>query len=187
MDVQIQSPQRALVIDDDSAFRHCLCRALRNRGWETTSAENGQDGIRKAQEHAPDLIVVDLRMAGMSGLEALPKLRSSAKDACIIMLTGFGSIATAVEATKRGADHYLTKPVDADQLEAAYWRIVNDGDSVGEASSSSSIPTLDRVEWEHLQRVWLDCGGNISEAARLLKMHRKSLQRKLARPAPPVT
>lgn len=145
-------------------------------------ADGGSAALGLLHHQSPELILVDLRMDGMTGLEAIPELRQLAPEACIIMLTGYGSIATAVEATKRGADHYLTKPVDADQIESAYHRAVN-GDDPAE-SERPQVPSLDRVEWEHLQRVLLDRGGNISEAARVLGMHRRSLQRKLARPAP---
>jgi two-component system response regulator RegA len=127
-------------------------------------------------------VLLDLRMPGESGLEAIPRLRGLLPRARIVVLTGFGSIATAVEAVRRGATDYLTKPVDTDHIIEAFSR---DPSAPRPAQvGSAAPPSLDRVEWEHIQRVLAECGGNVSRAARALGMHRRSLQRKLGRHAP---
>lgn len=171
----------ALVVDDDEVFRNRLCRALGDRGWETLAAADGANAIRLAEASSPDLAIVDLRLPGMGGLDIVRELRSRDETTCIIMLTGFGSIATALAATKLGASHYLSKPADADQILAAYQKIIS-GDSIDEAGAE--VPSLARVEWEHIQRVLADCDGNISQAAKLLGLHRRSLQRKLSKYPP---
>jgi len=170
-----------LVVDDDAIFRSRLCRAFRDRGWEATEASDGQEAIRAAKEASPDLAVVDLRMPGISGLDVVRELHQLDDTTCIIMLTGFGSIATAVSATKLGAAHFLSKPADADQILAAYMRL-SDG---AVPATPETVPSLARVEWEHIQRVLEDCEGNISQAAKLLGLHRRSLQRKLLKYPPP--
>jgi len=130
----------------------------------------------------PDLAVVDLRMPGMDGLELIDKLRLIGPATTIIMLTGYGSIPTTISAMKRGADYYLSKPADADQILSAYNRLQTPGDPVPNAPVEA--PSLARVEWEHMQRVIADSDGNISEAARKLGIHRRSLQRKLSKYPP---
>lgn len=172
-----------LIVDDDEVFRTRLCRAFRDRGWDARDAGDGDAAINLAREESPDLAVVDLRMPGKSGLEVVRVLRELDETICVIMLTGYGSIATAVTATKLGASHFLTKPADAEQLLAAY-RKLNDQAST-ESDAEASVPSLARVEWEHIQRVLDDCDGNISQAAKLLGLHRRSLQRKLIK-YPPV-
>lgn len=179
---ETESGRVALVVDDDDIFRSRLCRAFASRGWETVAACDGAKAIEMAQQSSPDLAVVDLRLPGMTGLEIVERLRSLDETICIIMLTGYGSIATAVTATKLGADHYLGKPADADQILNAYLGVMQKPD----ASATHSVPSLARVEWEHIQRVMSDCGGNISQAAKLLGLHRRSLQRKLAKYPPHV-
>lgn len=164
----------ALVIDDDDTFRSRLCRAFTSRGWEALAASDGAQALDLARQSSPDLAVVDLRLPGMSGLDIVQGLRSLDETTCIIMLTGYGSIATAVTATKLGANHYLSKPADADQILNAYRGIAED-------AATHSVPSLARVEWEHIQRVLSDCDGNVSQAAKLLGLHRRSLQRKLAK------
>jgi two-component system response regulator RegA len=170
-----------LVVDDDAVYRARLCRAFRDRGWEAAEAADGEEALRVARENSPDLAIVDLRMPGISGLDVVRELHQLDDTTCIIMLTGFGSIATAVTATKFGAAHFLSKPADADQILTAYRRLT-DGD---EPDAPKSVPSLARVEWEHIQRVLDDCGGNISQAAKLLGLHRRSLQRKLLKYPPP--
>jgi two-component system response regulator RegA len=173
----------ALVVDDDEVFRNRLCRALAARGWEAVAASDGVAALELAGRVSPDLAIVDLRLPGMGGLDIVRGLRSMDETICIIMLTGYGSIATALAATKLGANHYLSKPADADQILDAYHEIVLDGPA--ELSESvATVPSLARVEWEHIQRVLADCGGNISQAAKLLGLHRRSLQRKLAKHPP---
>jgi two-component system response regulator RegA len=170
-----------LVVDDDAVFRSRLCRAFRDRGWDASEAADGEEALRVAKESSPDLAVVDLRMPGLSGLDVVRGLHELDDTTCIIMLTGFGSISTAVTATKLGASHFLSKPADADQILSAY-RKLSDGDEPG---VPDAVPSLARVEWEHIQRVLEDCGGNISQAAKLLGLHRRSLQRKLLKYPPP--
>jgi two-component system response regulator RegA len=173
----------ALVVDDDGVFRNRLCRALAQRKWEAEAVPDGEEALRFARERSPDLVVVDLRMTGMGGLNVVEKLRAIDSSMTIIVLTGYGSIPTAISAIKRGADHYLSKPADADQILAAYETARSARRDAPELPET--VPTLARVEWEHMQRVISDCDGNISQAARLLGIHRRSLQRKLAKFPPP--
>ena len=167
-----------LIVDDDDAFRERLCRAFRTRGWEAHPASGAWPALETAREVGPDLAVVDLRLAGESGLDVVSSLRGADPTIAIIMLTGYGSIATAVDAIKRGADHYLSKPADVEQIIAAYENL-GSSKSAATSTPSAAVPSLGRVEWEHIQRVLADCGGNVSQAAKLLGMHRRSLQRKL--------
>ncbi len=179
----IEERRSALVIDDDDVFRNRMCRALSDRGWDATGASDAPSALALAREISPDLAIVDLRLSDSSGLELVPALRIIDETTCIIMLTGYGSIATALAATKLGADHFLNKPADADQILSAYERI-SSGDDNTLAESNGTIPSLARVEWEHIQRVLTDCGGNVSQAAKLLGLHRRSLQRKLNKRPP---
>jgi two-component system response regulator RegA len=172
-----------LVVDDDEVFRNRLCRALSQRNWEAEAAPDGEEALKFARDRSPDLVLVDLRMPGKSGLDLVPELRAIDSSMTIIVLTGYGSIPTAISAMKKGADHYLSKPADADQILAVYDTLrASPGDT---PEAPESVPTLARVEWEHMQRVIADCDGNISQAARLLGIHRRSLQRKLVKYPPP--
>jgi two-component system, response regulator RegA len=173
------------VVDDDDIFRNRLCRAFAARGWEAIGAANGASALELASQSSPDLAVVDLRLPGMSGLDIVQGLRSLDETTCIIMLTGYGSIATALTATKLGANHYLSKPADADQILNAFHKI-NAGAGYPGEPAAHSVPSLARVEWEHIQRVLTDCDGNVSQAAKLLGLHRRSLQRKLSKYPPQV-
>lgn len=185
--MSVREPEGAvLVVDDDDIFRERLCRALQSRGWETNAAADGAQALELAERCSPDLAIVDLRLPGMSGLEIVRGLRNLDETICIIVLTGYGSIATALTATRLGADHYLSKPADADQILVAYKKITNPDSDLRVASSLPEVPSLARVEWEHIQRVLTDCDGNISQAAKLLGLHRRSLQRKLAKHPPRV-
>jgi two-component system response regulator RegA len=171
-----------LVADDDEVFRSRLCRAIAQRNWEAESVPDADHALEFARERSPDLVLLDLRMPGKSGLDVIQELRAIDSSMTIIVLTGYGSIPTAISAMKMGADHYLSKPADVDQILAAY-------DTLRSAPSEppkapESVPTLARVEWEHMQRVINDCDGNISQAARLLGIHRRSLQRKLSKYPP---
>jgi two-component system response regulator RegA len=165
-----------LVVDDDEMFRTRLVRAFRQRGFDAVGVADHASALEAAREETPELALVDLRLTGASGLEVVRDLRRLDPTTVIVILTGYGSIATAVEAIKSGANSYLTKPADADQILAAFEK-----EASGEPAEPSSVPSLARVEWEHIQRVLADCDGNISQAARLLGIHRRSLQRKLAR------
>ena len=171
----------ALVADDDDLFRDRLGRALESRGWEVFLAADSAQTLAAAQEHAPDLAIVDLRLGAENGLDLVRKLRSLDPTVFILMLTGWGSIATALEAVRGGADHYLSKPVDADQIIAVFRSLPGTN---GDKQALPSVPSLARVEWEHIQRVLTDCGGNISLAAKQLGLHRRSLQRKLSKYPP---
>jgi two-component system response regulator RegA len=164
-----------LVIDDDVPFRERLVRAMRDRGFEATGVGDYPAALEAAQADSPELALVDLRLPGGDGLAVVRELKRLDPSTVVVVLTGYGSIATAVESMKRGATTYLTKPVDADQIAAAF-----DGASTA-STTDTAVPTLARVEWEHIQRVLADCGGNVSQAARLLGIHRRSLQRKLAK------
>jgi two-component system response regulator RegA len=173
----------ALVVDDDEVFRNRLCRALEQRKWEAEAVPDGEEALKFAHERSPDLVLVDLRMPGKGGLDVVRELRAIDSSMTIIVLTGYGSIPTAISAMKRGADHYLSKPADADQILAVYENLRLTPSEAPEAPET--VPSLARVEWEHMQRVLSDCGDNISQAARLLGIHRRSLQRKLGKHPPP--
>ena len=173
----------ALIADDDETFRTRLGRALEGRGWQTSLAADSEKAITFAREHAPDLAIVDLRLGDENGVDLIRALRQLDSTIVILMLTGWGSIATALEAVRNGADHYLSKPVDADQIVAVFESLVS---GVQPVATPGRVPSLARVEWEHIQRVLTDCGGNISLAAKRLGLHRRSLQRKLAKYPPRV-
>jgi two-component system, response regulator RegA len=165
-----------LLVDDDEVFRHRMARALRERGHEVRTAANADEALALAQAESPEYAVVDLRMPGRGGLHLVAELKALDASTSVVVLTGYGSIATATEAVRRGAVDYVSKPVDADELLAAFGRA---GGASGGLPESTPTPTLARAEWEHIQRVLADCEGNVSEAARRLGLHRKSLQRKL--------
>jgi two-component system response regulator RegA len=168
-------------VDDDEIFRERLGRALEDRGWAVRLAAGYTEALALAREEPPDRAVVDLAMPGRSGLEVLRDLKALDDTIEVVVLTGYGSIATALEAIRLGATHYLPKPADADDLLAAFER----GQRAPlEASRPYRAPSLARAEWEHIQRVLTDCGGNVSEAARRLGIHRRTLQRKLAKHPP---
>ena len=173
---------RVLIIDDDEVFRTRLCRAFAQRNWEASTAAGGEEALALAGTQRVDLALVDLRMPKMDGIELIEKLRATSSSMSIIMLTGYGSIPTTISAMKRGADYYLSKPADADQILSAYNRLQTPGDPV--PNTPVEAPSLARVEWEHMQRVIADSDGNISEAARKLGIHRRSLQRKLSKYPP---
>ena len=171
-----------VVIDDDEIFRTRLCRAFAQRAWRALGAPSGEVATGLVEEHEPDLVVIDLRLAEESGLDVIGQVRKRDAEAKIIMLTGYGSIATALTAIKEGADDYISKPADVEQILAAYRKAM--GNDAAENDETPLAPSLARVEWEHMQRVLADCGGNISKAARVLGIHRRSLQRKLEKYPP---
>ena len=171
-----------LLVEDDARFRQRLAMAFEDRGWQTFVATNPAEAITIVSEQLVDLAVVDLRLGGESGIDAVCAVRKADLETVILVLTGYGSITTAVAAVRAGAADFLTKPADADQLLAAYERVK--AGVVGPAPQAT-VASLDQVEWDHIHRVLQDCGGNISHAARMLGVHRRSLQRKLAkRPLP---
>jgi len=170
---------RLLVIDDDAVFRDRLGRAMEKRGFDVVAVDSVALGIEVAQESAPVFAVVDLRLGDGSGLDLVAELRLHAPRARIIVLTGYGNIATAVAAMKAGAVDYLPKPADADAIDAA----LRAGDKALPPPPDDPMPA-DRVRWEHIQRVFEQCDRNVSETARRLHMHRRTLQRILAKHAP---
>jgi two-component system response regulator RegA len=165
-----------LLVDDDRDFRTALGIALGRRGFAVTLAANAADAESAARGRTFEYALVDVRMPGKSGIELVGALRAIDEGTRIVVLTGYGTIANAVDAMRAGAVDYLTKPVSAEACERALQGLPS--------SSVENVPSLDRVEWEYLQRVIADAGGNLSEAARRLRMHRRSLQRKLARLPP---
>jgi len=169
-------PFSILVVDDDDVFRERLARALGSRGHDVRMAADGHAALELARAESPERAIVDLRMPGaLTGLDFVRELRAIDATTSVVVLTGYGSIATAIEAVRLGATHYLTKPADTDEILAAFVR------KPGEAVVDTETPSLARVEWEHIQRVLTDCQGNVSEAARRLGVHRRSLQRKLGK------
>ncbi len=162
-----------LIVDDDAPFRERLVRAMRARGFDAHGASDHRTAMETARADSPELALVDLRLGPESGLELVRDLKDADPSTVVVVLTGYGSIATAVESIRSGAATYLTKPADADQIVAAFDGI--------QPPEPGDVPSLARVEWEHIQRVMLDCGGNVSQAARTLGLHRRSLQRKLTR------
>ncbi len=170
-----------LVVDDDEILRSRMSRAFRDRGLEVRSAANVDEALEIARAEPPELAVIDLRMPGRSGLELVRALKELDPATRMVVLTGYGSIATAVEAMRLGATNYLPKPADADDVLAALFP--EGGPEVGLAEDPAA-PSLARAEWEHINRVLSDCGGNLSEAARRLGVHRRSLQRKLQKHPP---
>ncbi|MEY4593126.1 MAG: hypothetical protein RIR18_2021 [Pseudomonadota bacterium] len=170
-----------LLVDDDEIFRKVLTKAFSKRGYHVEQAESAEQGILIAKQNPPEYAVVDLKMPGESGLQLIVDLIALDPNTRIVMLTGYASIATAIEAIKLGATHYLTKPANADEVEAALHR--TEGDPL--VAPLESPQTIERLEWEHIHKVLSQYEGNISATARALKMHRRSLQRKLLkRPSP---
>lgn len=174
-----ETDRSVLVVDDDEVFRSRLVRAFTERGFDARGAADGQTAFELAQADSPEYAVVDLRMPDKSGLEVVKGLKQLDPTTNVVVLTGYGSIATAIEAVRLGATHYLTKPADVDDILAGFARAHTPPGELPEVTHE--VPSLARAEWEHINRVLADCGGNISQAARLLGLHRRSLQRKLAK------
>lgn len=164
-----------LLVDDDPTFTRVMARAMTRRGLTVDVASSAEEGLALAQKNIPNLAVLDLKMEGDSGLVLLPKLLELDAEMRVLILTGYSSIATAVEAIKRGACNYLCKPADADDVLAALLSEHADLDSLVPDNPMS----VDRLQWEHIQRVLSEHDGNISATARALGMHRRTLQRKL--------
>jgi two-component system response regulator RegA len=171
-----------LIVDDDEVYRTRLARAFVDRGYEVRTADNHDSAVATASPESPELAVVDLKMPGKSGLELVKALREIDPATKIVMLTGYGSIATAIDAVRLGATYYLSKPADADDIIAAFAR--GEAPPLEPPEHDYKAPSLARAEWEHINRVLSDAGGNISEAARRLGIHRRSLQRKLQKYPP---
>jgi len=167
-----------LLVDDDVRLRDRLAQAMTKRGYSVRTAGSYDEALAIANDSSPEFAVVDLRMPGPSGLELLRALKELDPETRIVVLTGYGSIATTIDAMRLGAVYYLQKPADADEILAAFARA--DAEPLGViADASVDPPSLERVKWEHVSRVRSDSGGNGSEAARKLKLHRRSLQRML--------
>lgn len=166
-----------LLVDDDEDFLNVLAPAMRKRGFLVTLANSAETAFALAETEAPEFAVVDLKMSGNSGLVLVRQLSSLDAGTKIVVLTGYASITTAIEAIKLGATHYLAKPVDADEIVAAFARQSGDAD----IELSRNPLSVDRLEWEHIQRVLAENDGNISATARSLNMHRRTLQRKLGK------
>ncbi|HUR43268.1 MAG TPA: ActR/PrrA/RegA family redox response regulator transcription factor [Aestuariivirga sp.] len=179
MMIQLPADKTLLLVDDDKPFLSRLARAMEIRGFEVHIAESVAEGVVQVKKSAPGYAVVDLRLADGNGLDVVEALHSARPDARVVVLTGYGNIATAVTAVKLGAIDYLAKPADAD---AVYGALTGDKDN------RSALPdnpmSADRVRWEHIQRVYELCNRNVSETARRLNMHRRTLQRILAKRAP---
>jgi two-component system, response regulator RegA len=181
------APARSiLLVDDDDVFRERLGRALRERGFRVSTAADLEAALASASASPPDFAVVDMRMPRGTGQEVIEGLASISPATKAVVLSGYGSIASAVEAMNKGARHYLSKPIDADELVATLMKLDSgaaEADASGETTPEST-PSLARAEWEHIQRVLSDCGGNISEGARRLGIARRTLQLKLKKYPP---
>ncbi|HMM77345.1 MAG TPA: response regulator transcription factor [Gammaproteobacteria bacterium] len=169
------SAPRVLLVDDDAVLLRVMAQAFSRRGYEAVCADSAASALTACAEAQPGYAVVDLRMPDGNGLQLIPRLLQSNPALCIVVLTGFASIATAVEAVKLGAHQYLTKPADVDDVIAAF------GYAPGVAAPSLAAPPtpLGRLEWEYIQKVLIECDGNVSAAAKRLGLHRRTLQRKL--------
>jgi len=177
-DVAALPDKSLLLLDDDAPLRTRLGRALEQRGFEPTLVGSVSEALSAVRTHAPAYAVLDMRLEDGSGLKVVEAVREARPDAKIIMLTGYGNIATAVQAVKAGAVDYLSKPADADDVVRA---LLARGDAPAPPENPMSA---DRVRWEHIQRVYELCNHNVSETARRLNMHRRTLQRILAKRAP---
>jgi len=168
-----------LIVDDDNPLRDRLARAMEKKGFQVTQAENVEKGISQVNKAPPAFAIIDLRLNDGSGLEVVKNIQKLKKDSRVVMLTGYGNIPTAVAAIKAGAIDYIPKPVDADDVENALLA----------SPESKAIPptnpmSADRVKWEHINRIFELCNRNVSETARKLKMHRRTLQRILSKRSP---
>lgn len=171
---------KILLIDDDLIFRQTLARTLTRRGCVCVEAADSAQALQQLQEHQPDACVLDLRMGDESGLQLLPQLLAVKAELNVLMLTGYSSIATTVEAIKRGAVNYLAKPASADDILRALQN-ASALAAVEPAMAGNDALSVDRLAWEHIQRVLLEEDGNISSTARRLNMHRRTLQRRLGK------
>ncbi len=176
---ETQGDMSLLLVDDDRPFLARLARAMEARGFVVETADSVAAGLAAVKTRAPAYAVIDMRLADGNGLDVISELASRRPDARGIVLTGYGNIMTAVTAVKLGAFDYLAKPADADEIHAALLAIKHDRAEIPDNPMSA-----DRVRWEHIQRIYELCGRNVSETARRLNMHRRTLQRILAKRAP---
>ena len=168
-----------LIVDDDNPFRDRLSRAMQKKGFVVTQAESIKQGINVAKNNPPAFAVVDLRLNDGNGLEVVKEIQKIKKNSKIVLLTGYGNIPTAVAAVKAGAIDYITKPADADDVENALLALPE-----SKAKPPENPMSADRVKWEHIHRVFELCDRNVSETARRLRMHRRTLQRILSKRSP---
>jgi two-component system response regulator RegA len=168
-----------LIVDDDNPFRDRLARSMEKKGFKVTQAESVKSAIQKARENNPAFAVIDLRLGDSNGLEVVNEIQKSKKESRIIILTGYGNIPTAVAAIKAGAIDYLAKPANAEDIETALL-----ADPSKKAYPPKDPMSADRIKWEHIHRVFELCNRNVSETARRLKMHRRTLQRILSKKSP---
>ena len=168
-----------LIVDDDNPFSERLARAMEKKGFQVSQAEGVKKGLESVKQKKPAFAVVDLRLGDGNGLEVVKEIQSSNSKSRVVMLTGYGNIPTAVAAIKQGAIDYLAKPADADDVERALL-----ADPNSKAAPPENPMSADRVKWEHIHRVFELCNRNVSETARRLKMHRRTLQRILSKRSP---
>lgn len=180
---QLGQTRSILLVDDSIVLRDRLGQAFQERGFRVSVASNHDEAIASFTKEPTDLAVLDLRMPGKPGLVLLQALKQIHPETQFLILSGFGSIATAIDAIRLGATNFLPKPADADDILNAFARGGSEVE-MPEAEEDIPVPTLAQAEWEHIHRILADCGGNISEAARRLGIHRRSLQRKLRKRAP---
>lgn len=179
----ISMAQSILLVDDSIVLRDRLALAFQERGFRVAVASSFDEAVEVFATGPTDLAVLDLRMPGKPGLVLLQELKERSPKTKFLILSGFGSIATAIDAIRLGATNFLPKPADADDILNAFARGGSEIE-VPDAEEGIPVPTLAQAEWEHIHRILADCGGNISEAARRLGIHRRSLQRKLRKRAP---
>jgi two-component system response regulator RegA len=177
----MRSIWRILIVDDDAVFAETLAFAMTRRGHTVVQAENIEAALKQAATRSFDAVVLDLRLGAASGLHLIEPLRAQQPQARILLLTGYASIATAVAAIKLGAVQYLPKPASVDEILAALGDANSAADRVADVDPPDAPLSVDRLEWEHIQKVLARHDGNLSATARALKMHRRTLQRKLAK------
>lgn len=178
MTTNVFTPTRLLVLDDDELYRESLVRAFSRRGIETSGAPSLQEALTVSKQLSPDSALVDLKLGDESGLDAVRMLLAQHPELKIVMLTAYGTIATALEAVRLGAANYLTKPVQIEHILSAFTG------SAPSANTLSAIPSAEQVEWDYINRTVQEYGGNVTRAAQALGLHRRSLQRKLKNPPP---
>lgn len=183
-DQVVDAPAKSILLVDDSfVLRDRLALAFQERGFRVAVAGSYDEALSVFRQSPTDLAVLDLRMPGKPGMALIPELKKIHPETKILILSGFGSIATAIDAIRLGATNFLPKPADADDILNAFARVGSEIE-IPQVEEGIPVPTLAQAEWEHIHRVLADCGGNISEAARRLGIHRRSLQRKLRKRAP---
>ena len=179
MNIEDFADKTLLIVDDDDPFRNRLGRAMESKGFKVSLAKSVEEGLISARNSPPGFAVVDLRLLDGNGLDVIEEIHKLKPDSRVVMLTGYGNLPTAVSAVKAGAIDYLAKPADAEDVEAALLAEPN-----SKAQPPENPMSADRVKWEHIQRVFELCNRNVSETARRLKMHRRTLQRILSKRSP---